>query len=352
MCTGVVFVPFLFLAGMVRRDVVCQLRAVAREWDSALNSKNKGKLRKLIERLQRFAPSPAEIKWSGIGRVTRIEKASPILKGPDLAILKTLREKWTRDYESLPKHARKLAEPTGEDEDFLTAVAELKDWLHRFSQEQKEVSELVAIATVLVSSGFSHWRDLDSAGPDLVKGRDGIDDAAVALVNRAVEWATLKGTEPREGSTLRACDTAADSVADAILTADREFKALPGPNARPWPSGIGAAFGPRQSCTALAAAVHSGMAPCGILQQARIDNVLESASKSLPSIASAVQCWAGFCDGVLQAGGHHLPPSPEGLAAWARCFRNSKVYGNYVAGVRFACELVGLPTDATYHPAV
>ena len=84
------------------------------------------------------------------------------------------------------------------------------------------------------------------------------------------------------------------------------------------------------------------------MEKARVDSVLGSAPGSLPSIASGLKAWGAFAEHVLKLNGAHLPPPTEGLIAWAMCFRNAKVFGNYLAAVRFGCDYAGLPVDTTF----
>ena len=57
---------------MVRRDLVCRLRALASNWEKAIAEKDRGRLRVLLEQLERAVPSLEELKWSGAARVTKV----------------------------------------------------------------------------------------------------------------------------------------------------------------------------------------------------------------------------------------------------------------------------------------
>ena len=70
-------------------------------------------------------------------------------------------------------------------------------------------------------------------------------------------------------------------------------------------------------------------------------NVLSSFGRSLPSVASALRGWAGFCDAL---GVGHFPVTGELARDYARAHREEETYTVYLGHVRKACELLGLDT--------
>ena len=81
------------------------------------------------------------------------------------------------------------------------------------------------------------------------------------------------------------------------------------------------------------------------VQKARLASILGSVSRSLNSTASGVRCWMHFASQILKLKGRELPPSVDGLLAFSCLFRNAETYGNYLAHIRLACELLQVSTQ-------
>ena len=111
-------------------------------------------------------------------------------------------------------------------------------------------------------------------------------------------------------------------------------------------------LGPRKAAEALAASLLSSDDAGAWVKRARTEAVVLSAPHSLRSVQSGVRAWGHFADRVLRAGGRHLPPSPEGLAAWSRLFRRAGTFANYVGYVALACDIAGVSAEATRSPLV
>ena len=55
--------------------------------------------------------------------------------------------------------------------------------------------------------------------------------------------------------------------------------------------------------------------------EAKVDAVLTSCSKSLPSVRSGLLCYIAFVDSVRPGTARYLPPSIDMLLAWSTAFR-------------------------------
>ena len=55
--------------------------------------------------------------------------------------------------------------------------------------------------------------------------------------------------------------------------------------------------------------------------EAKVDAVLTSCSRSLPSVRSGVLCYIAFADSVRPGTTRYLPPSVDMLQAWSTAFR-------------------------------
>ena len=86
----------------------------------------------------------------------------------------------------------------------------------------------------------------------------------------------------------------------------------------------------------------TGMHPRAWVQQAVSNVVVQSSPSAVGPARTALRWYAEFADEVLDAKGVHLPPSPQGLAAWSLLFRRAETYANYIAYLRLGCEIFGL----------
>ena len=80
-----------------------------------------------------------------------------------------------------------------------------------------------------------------------------------------------------------------------------------------------------------------------LVEYAAAFNLISSFGRSLPSVASALRSWGGFCDALGLA---HFPVTGELARDYARVHREEETYSVYVGHVRKACELLGL--DASW----
>ena len=89
------------------------------------------------------------------------------------------------------------------------------------------------------------------------------------------------------------------------------------------------------------------------LETARLESVLGSCRRSLPSAKSGLQYYVAFVKAVAgNSTEHFFPPKLEWLQAWASLFRNSRTFSNYLGYVRVGCLVVKADTEIFEHPAV
>jgi hypothetical protein len=88
--------------------------------------------------------------------------------------------------------------------------------------------------------------------------------------------------------------------------------------------------------------IDQGLQPHAWVQQAVASVVVNSAPSSVRPARSALRWYAEFADEVLGAKGVHLPPSPQGLAAWSLLFRRAETFSNYIGYLRLGCHILGL----------
>lgn len=75
------------------------------------------------------------------------------------------------------------------------------------------------------------------------------------------------------------------------------------------------------------------------LEDARLDAIVGSCRRSLPSVRSGIRCWFAFLDATVGTD-TYFPPKAEWLVAWSKLFRSVNVFRNYLGYVKTGCLLV------------
>ena len=89
------------------------------------------------------------------------------------------------------------------------------------------------------------------------------------------------------------------------------------------------------------------------LESARLEAVLGSCRRSLPSVRSGLRCYVAFVKAIVGTRVESLfPPRLEWLQAWAALFRSSRTFTNYLGYARVGCMIVKADTSIFDHPAV
>ena len=223
-----------------------------------------------------------------------------------------------------------------------------------------DVLEVNHIACVLVANGFEHVADARGARWDRVAGFERFSaDAQVRLREiaagiprppcgpppappRVLRQPALARGGPGAIAPRAACDSAAKRV---LARAYRAVRTVP---LSPAPTG-----GPRKS---IASGAHGAPSPAAIqdsLARARALAIVGSAPRSFGSWRAAVRAWMAFAQRRLNKDGcSALPPSPDEVCLFALEFRNPRTFGNYVAQLKKACQLLGRDASAFSHPSV
>ena len=115
-----------------------------------------------------------------------------------------------------------------------------------------------------------------------------------------------------------------------------------------------AVAGPRKALRSLQAQNLNVAQGVAWLESARLEAVLGSCMRSLPSVRSGLQCYVAFVKTLAGTGLHvaPFPPRIEWLQAWSRLFRNARTFSNYLGYVHTGCLVVKAPTDVFEHPAL
>ena len=81
--------------------------------------------------------------------------------------------------------------------------------------------------------------------------------------------------------------------------------------------------------------------------------IVGSAPRSFGSWRAAVRAWMAFAQRRLNKDGcSALPPSADEMCLFALEFRNPRTFGNYVAQLKKACQMLGRDASAFSHPSV
>lgn len=109
---------------------------------------------------------------------------------------------------------------------------------------------------------------------------------------------------------------------------------------------INRACGPRAAISSAVSTVANGCARGVLVEQLRIQAIMDSAKRSHPRIIAGIRAWISFADHILGMGGRDLPPSVSGLVAFSGLFNNAGTFSNYVSSIAFACAIAGVPDTA------
>ena len=100
--------------------------------------------------------------------------------------------------------------------------------------------------------------------------------------------------------------------------------------------------GPRGSIDALCLTLHCQEDMDKWCAQARVDALLGSCSRSLPSVKSGCRCYLAFAERVLgKTQAQALPPTLDELLAWSATFRCADTFSNYLGYLKVGTLLVG-----------
>ena len=110
--------------------------------------------------------------------------------------------------------------------------------------------------------------------------------------------------------------------------------------------------GPAKAVKNLGGLFKTGVVAEEWLQEARMDAVVGSCKKSLPSVRSGVRCYMAFVDATVGEVKLYFPPNLSWLLAWSKVFRCDRTFSNYLGYVETACLLVDADVSVFAHPAI
>ena len=115
---------------------------------------------------------------------------------------------------------------------------------------------------------------------------------------------------------------------------------------------MGAGLGPRKAVKSFLFEQRSHADIASWVEAARIDSIIGSCRRSLPSVRSGIVCYVAFVDVVIGKVASYFPPQITWLQAWAAAFRCRRTFCNYIGYIKTACLLVKKDVQVFQHPAL
>ena len=210
-----------------------------------------------------------------------------------------------------------------------------------------DLHELKTIGEILVNNGICNERGFAMVNYDDIHGLEACSAAAGSFLRSIISIATTNFGHDESAVLAKKgiFESVGSSVSAKVVLQVMQQMHLKQSSA--------VSVGPMNKINEIANAIGNEKRGREWADNARIEALCSSCGRSMGTVISAVRCWQEFCSKVLGiAAGKELPPTADGLAAWSRCFRNKGTYMNYLNGLKLACLIGGVPSDALEHPAV
>ena len=88
------------------------------------------------------------------------------------------------------------------------------------------------------------------------------------------------------------------------------------------------------------------------MESARLDAIMGSCSRSMPSVRSGIRAYICFVDDFCVGAKSYFPPRLEWLLAWSTCFRSEGTLANYMGYVKTACLVLDRPVKVFQHASM
>ena len=88
------------------------------------------------------------------------------------------------------------------------------------------------------------------------------------------------------------------------------------------------------------------------METARLDAILGSCCRSMPSVKSGIRMYLAFVDETYEGPKKYFPPQLEWLLAWSTLFRSQGTLANYMGYVKTACLIVKQSVKIFDHAAL
>ena len=110
---------------------------------------------------------------------------------------------------------------------------------------------------------------------------------------------------------------------------------------------MAAVGGPRLALKSVGLRDRSAAEKKSWVAEARLDAILGSCKKTLPSVRCGIRCFMSFVDELMApvTVKHYFPPGLDTLLAWSVLFRSEGTLANYLGYVKTACLILGVSTQ-------
>jgi len=88
------------------------------------------------------------------------------------------------------------------------------------------------------------------------------------------------------------------------------------------------------------------------METARLDAILGSCCRSMPSVRSGIKMYLAFVDETYEGPKKYFPPQLEWLLAWSTLFRSQGTLANYIGYVKTGCLIVKQSVKVFDHAAL
>lgn len=88
------------------------------------------------------------------------------------------------------------------------------------------------------------------------------------------------------------------------------------------------------------------------MESARLDAILGSCCRSMPSVRSGIRAYLGFVEETYGGPKKYFPPQLEWLLAWSTLFRSQGTLGNYLGYVKTGCLILKQSVKVFDHAAL
>ena len=328
------------------RDEDAAYALIAQQVSTATDRRDVGALVVLERKLRALpVPSVATMQLTGIGKTIASRKLREITDKAIGARFDVIMTVWKEAFRT-----GKLRRGRGK----YQSTPVLQIWtayLRSIDAVPSCLSSCKRVAGVLAEHGFQLWRDIPGANPVSLRQDPRLLQGDRALLTRAIDHAEAHFVEDLHsrrilpsyfGSTSRG---SADATAD-ILTAhaDKSQSNLLEGTLAHWGIGSVGASTLRAGINVLTKALQHGAPLTGMLEAFVQKTLLDSAPKSLASIASALRCWHRFAAQIINIDDcETLPPRHDShVMMFIAVFRNGGTCRNYVSAIRFGCRMLDL----------
>lgn len=300
-----------------------RLTKLGEKWKQYAKDNNVAGLRLVAEKLRECRPITEEIMVSRVGREVNEKSIADTSDTKVKVAVHNLRASWKNVHRESNNYRKLYGE----------IDSEFKD---------AETVSKIYVTCAMKDAGVQRMQDLDMFEASMF-GK--MPEKAEELLGKIIKMQTGLGQARRDRKR-------GIGDADRVVKVAETFAENP-KNLRATDDLIQREKGPKKACMLHAEMCRTDGNVEDMMDIARILTVLESAPKSIPSKLSGVRCWLTFASEWLKKRPKDaLPPKINELIFWGRFFRAPGTFMNYIAALKWACDIEGVPAPDLDHPMI